>query len=261
MEKHHQQAINKFLETYKKDETLLAILLGGSIAHGFYEPDSDIDISLVVESDEFIKRKKQNNLAFALWDICTYEKGYIDCKVVDINFLNKVKSIGSDPARFAFKNNRILYSKIPDLQQILNDIVRFPVDQYEERKRRFASQLLAWKWYYSEAIKKENKYLIFLSIQKLVLFASRIVLNENQLLHPFHKWMLRVLETADKKPENFFKKIDDLFDNHSLELVNTFCEKILDFINFTEKSVDWPNYFLIDSEQNWLEHEAPVDDI
>lgn len=144
---------------------------------------------------------------------------------------------------------------------LLDDISKFPIEQQEERNRRFASQLLAFKWYYSEALKKKNKYLVYLSIQKLVLFASRIVLNENQLFYPYHKWMLKVLETAENKPAGLLEKIDDLFDNHSLEKVNSLCTDILDFINFTEKTVDWPNYFLKDSEQNWLEHEAPIDDI
>ena len=261
MEKHHQDAIDKFLQQYIKDETILAILLAGSIAHGFSVYDSDIDVIIIVNSDEYLKRKEQNKLAFSLWDICTYENGYIDCKTIDINFLHKIKNRGSDPARYAFKDSKILYSKISDLQDILHDIAQYPAEQRDERNRRFASQLLAWKWYYSEAIKKKNKYLVYLSIQKIVLFASRIVFNENQMLFPYHKWMLKVLETANNKPNNFLKSIDDLFSSHSLEMVNGFCAEILDFISITEKTVDWPNYFLKDSEQNWLEHEAPIDDI
>lgn len=261
MEKHHQEAIDKFLQQYIKDETILAVLLAGSIAHGFAAYDSDIDVCLIVEPNEYLKRKEQNKLAFSLWDICTYKNGYIDCKVVDINFLHKIKSHGSDPARYAFKDNKILYSKVNNLVDILNDIAQYPAHQRDERNKRFVSQLLAWKWYYSEAVKKQNKYLVYLSIQKIVLFASRIVLNENQLLYPYHKWMLKVLATAKNKPTNLLQKIDDLFNNHSLEKVNSFCAEIMEFINFTEKTVDWPNYFLKDSEQNWLEHEAPIDDI
>ena len=261
MENHHQEAIDKFLQQYIKDKTILAILLGGSIAHGFSVYDSDIDVILIVGSDEYLKRKEQNKLAFSLWDICTYENGYIDCKVIDINFLHKIKERGSDPARYAFKDNKILYSKVSNLQDILNDIVKYPASLRHERKRRFASQLLAWKWYYGEALKKANKYLVYLSIQKIVLFASRIILNENQLLYPYHKWMLKVLETAENKPPNLLQKIDDLFNNQSLENVNNFCDEILSFIDFTDKTIDWPNYFLKDSEQTWLEHEAPIDDL
>lgn len=261
MEKHQQDAIDKFLALYTKDETLLAVLLGGSIAHGFSVYDSDIDVILLVSPDEFIKRKKQDKLAFSIWDICEYENGYIDCKIADINFLNKIKERGSDPARYAFKDNKILYSKINDLQKLLDEIARFPIDQKDERRKRFASQILAWKWYYSESLKKKNKYLVYLAIQKLVLFSCRIVLNENNMLYPFHKWMLKEVETAENKPRDFMSMIDVLLNDNSLEKVNGFCEDIFNFINFTEKTVDWPNYFIRDSEQNWIEHDPPVDDL
>ena len=261
MEKHHKDSIDKFLEIYKNDASILAILLAGSIAHGFAKPDSDIDLFIIVDSREFQKRKASNKLAFSLWDICTYENGYVDCKVVDIEFLNKIAKNGSDPARYAFMDSEILFSRIDNLKEILSSITVYPEDKMDERRKRFASQLLAWKWYYSEAVKKQNKYLIFLSLQKIVLFSSRIILNENKLLYPYHKWMLDVLEKAEQKPAGFLEKINELFESHTLENVNNFCMEILEYINFNEQTVDWPNYFLKDSEQNWVEHEPPVDDL
>ncbi|MBN2535423.1 MAG: hypothetical protein JXB88_21270 [Spirochaetales bacterium] len=261
MEKHHQEAINIFLDRYKHDGTVLAILLGGSIAHGFSVYDSDIDLSIIVSEKEFRKRKNENNLAFSIRDICSYENGYIDCKVADIDFLKKISIKGSDPARYAYKDNILLYSKIDNLQKILTDISMFPVDKIEERRNRFASQLLAWKWYYSEGVKKGNNYLEILALQKIVLFSCRIILNENQLLYPYHKWMLKVLETAKNKPQNILDKINTIIEKPSMEIIDSYCKEILSFIDFTEKTIDWPNYFLQDSEQNWIEHEAPVDDI
>ena len=73
--------------------------------------------------------------------------------------------------------------------------------------------------------------------------------------------MLREVESAKNKPADIMQKIDNLLNNHSLESINVFCDYILNFIGFTEKTVDWPNYFLKDSEQNWLFHEPPIDDI
>ena len=261
MEKHHQESIDKFIAIYKNDPTILAILLGGSIAHGFAQTDADIDVCLIVDAAEFQRRKAANTLASSLWDICTYDNGYIDCKVVDLDFLTQIAQHGSDPARYAFQDCQVLFSKLDHLQKLLTQIVVYPKDKIDERRKRFASQLLAWKWYYSEALKKQNTYLVFLSLQKMVLFSSRIVLNENELLYPYHKWLLKVLETADKKPAGFLEKINNLFENHTLERVNHFCLEVLAFINFTEQTVDWPNYFLKDSEQNWLAHEPPVDDL
>lgn len=261
LEKHHKESLDKFLRIYENDETVLGILLCGSIAHGYSKADSDIDICLVVSDEEFVKRKKEDALTFGIFDICTYENGYIDCKVADLEFLEKTARYGSDPARYAFKDCEILLSRIDNLNEVISRIAVYPTHKIDERRNRFVSQLLAWKWYYGEAVKKRNQYLINLSLHKLVLFSARIILNENKLLYPFHKWMLAELERAYRKPENLINKINDLLDSHSTEKINKYCEMILQFINFTEKSVDWPNYFLRDSEQNWLEHEAPVDDL
>ena len=250
MEKHHQESVDKFLYLYKKDSSILAFLLVGSIAHGFAKPDSGIDVCLLVDSEEFQKRKSANKLAFSLWDICTYKHGYVDCKVVDIKLLTKIALHDSDPARYAFKEYKILFSRLHNLDEILKEITTFPGEKKAERQKRFAAQLLDWKWYYSEGIKKQNMYLIFLSLQKIVLFSSRIILNENEMLYPYHKWLLKEIEKADKKPEGFLRKIDVLLKSHSLEKVNSFCQDILGFIDFTELTVDWPNYFLKDNEQN-----------
>ena len=261
MEKHHQEAVDIFLKRYEGDDTVLGILLCGSIAHGFAKPDSDIDVAIIVSPEEFRKRKEQGKLAFSIWDICTYEHGYVDCKVVDVEMLGTIAEKGSDASRYAFQGCRVLYSRIDNLEELLSRIDRYPVDVKEERRRRFASQILAWKWYYSEGVKKNNPYLLYLAIQKIVLFSSRIVLNENAMLFPYHKWMLRVLETAPEKPAGFLDKINALLLDHNPDKVNAFCLEVLDFISFTEQTVDWPNYFLKDSEQNWIEHEPPVDDL
>ena len=261
MEKHHQESIEKFLDIYKSDPAILAILLGGSIAHGFAKPDSDVDVTIIVDQAEYAQRKQEHKLAFSLWDICTYPGGYIDCKVVSLDFMKKVASNGSDAARYAYKDNSILFSRIDNLQELLEAVVRFPAQDKNERRSRFASQLLAWRWYYSEAVKKQNQYLIYLSLQKLVLFACRIVLNENDMLFPYHKWLLNETRAAPHKPANFDAAIEGIMANHSPELVNGFCSEVLKYIAADEQSIDWPNRFLSDSELNWLEHEPPIDDL
>ncbi|MCA9734864.1 MAG: nucleotidyltransferase domain-containing protein [Deferribacteres bacterium] len=261
MHKHHQESIDKFLELYKDDPANLALLLGGSIAHGFAQPDSDIDVTLVVDESEYLKRKNDKKLAFSLWDICTYPGGYIDCKVVSLNFLQRVKERGSDPARYAYADNAILLSRIANIETLLAEITRFPREKKAIRRKRFAAQLLAWKWYYSEGVKKGNKYLLYLAVQKLILFSCRLVLNENEMLYPFHKWMLQVTSNAKIKPERFDNMLFDVLKHHDADLINRFCDQVFNFLAIDEKSLDWPNHFLHDSELNWIDHEPPIDDL
>lgn len=180
-----------------------------------------------------------------------------------MEFIKTLMERGSAPARYAFKDSIILFSRINNLQNILADIVRFLLQEKASRRMRFAAQLLAWKWYYSEAVKKQNLYLINLSVHKLVLFSCRLILNENNMLYPYHKWLLRVVKTAPDKPDNFDEavEVEQVMTEHSLEYVNQFCRQVLQYVGLEENSLDWPNYFIQDSELNWMEHKAPVVDI
>ena len=73
--------------------------------------------------------------------------------------------------------------------------------------------------------------------------------------------MLSVLEKAQNKPENIIERINDLYANHSIEKVNSFCDDLFSFANLDQNDFDWGNYFLKDNELNWIELEHPIDDL
>ena len=228
VEPHHAASIQNLVHALEQDPSVLALVLAGSIAHGFARPDSDIDVAIVVEPDEYRRRQREETLHYVNSTLCTYP-GYIDGKFVDLDFLHLVAERGSDPARFAFQGSWVLFSRIPGVDALLADIARFPVDQQRSRADRFAAQLLAWRWYYREAARHENRYLRFLALQKLVLFGSRIVLNQNEMLYPYHKWLLRVVETAPRQPPGFMASIDRLLSDDSWDRVERFCRDVFAF--------------------------------
>ncbi len=261
MEAHHTQAIHDFLAKYSARDEFVAVLLAGSLAHGFAKTNSDIDMILVATEDEYQKRKNEKKLAFSLWDICAYPGGYIDCKVVSLASLNQIAEKGSDPARYAFKDAVVLFSRTDSLDAVLKQVTRFPIEQKPSREHRFICQVLAWKWFMSQAEERENAYLKHLATQKLVLFASRVILNHNEALYPYHKWLLEETQRALTKPEGFAAMLEELLGRPSFENAQKLTDMLLEFVGLKEREVDWPNQFIVDSEMNWLLHEAPVDDL
>lgn len=261
MEEHHQQAINEFLERFRDKKEFLGFLLAGSLAHGYAKPSSDVDIILVATEDEYRTREQQNKLTFSLWDIAQYEGGYVDCKVVSLDSLALIADHGSDPARYAFKDAKILASSDAGIVQLLEKVSRFPVEKKADREHRFACQLLAWKWYLSQAEEKKNLYLTFLAAHKLVLFACRLVLNHNLRLYPYHKWLLEEVNQSAHKPEGFREGIDQFLGQPTFDRAQKIANALLEFLGLSEKQIDWPNQFMVDSELNWLGHEAPIDDL
>lgn len=254
-------ALETFLNRYRTQTEFTAILLAGSLAHGFATDDSDIDIILVATEETFQKRSAARTLAFSLWDICNYEGGYIDCKIVSKKSLQQIAKNGSDAARYAFKDAQILLSRMDGLQPLLQEICRFPSERQADRQHRFACQLLAWKWYLSQAEAKQNAYLQHLACQKFTLFACRLVLNHNRLLYPYHKWMLAEAKRAALQPESLQASLSDFLDTPSFDRAQSIADTLLAFLGLDEKRIDWPNQFMTDSEQNWLHHEPPVDDL
>lgn len=262
MEKHHADSIENLVREFQGNPKILALVLGGSLAHGFARPDSDIDVSILLSTDDMAVHRQAGRLHYNNRSLCTYD-GYIDGKYVDLEFLRLVAARGSDPIRYAFEGARILFSRVPALEPLLADIVRYPVREKTERRRRFAAQLLAWRWYYSEGVRQTNAYLRVLALQKITLFTCRLVLNENEQLYPYHKWMHRVTLAAARQPINLAARLDQLLQDHSWELVDGHVREMLAFagLDFAATDAVWPSQFMRDSELRWVTGEPAIDDL
>ena len=262
---HHRETIEKIRDAFAVQDDILAVLLGGSVAHGFCTDTSDVDIMLIVSEDEYVKRRDADQLLY--WDnaLSTYEGGYVDGKYVSLDFLKKVRERGSEPARFAFQDARIILSRIEGLRELLADIPRYPVEGKEMRLARFYAQLEAWKWYFAEAMRHDIGYLRHMAVAKLILFGGRLILTHNEMLYPYHKWFLRVLSDAADKPVGLMGQIDNLLKDASMENVEAFYHSIDDFRQWVDDDISfgqsWGQFFMCDSELNWLTGHTPVDDL
>ena len=145
-----------------------------------------------------------------------------------MDFMEKVREKGSEPARFAFQDARIILSHMEGLPDLLEGITRYPVEGKAMRMARFFAQLDAWKWYCGEAIRHGNTYLLNLAVAKLILFGGRLLLIHNEMLYPYHKWFLRVLSDAEDKPEGLMGEIDRLLADHSMENVEAVYHSVSD---------------------------------
>lgn len=262
MSPHHVASIDNLIAAFREDASVQALILGGSLAHGFAREDSDIDVAIVVSSGEFARRRTEGRLHYNNRTLCTYP-GYIDGKYMDLAFLRLVAERGSDPARYAFKDSRVLFSRIPGLDAVLAAIVRYPMEARTQRVERFVAQLLAWRWYYSEAVRQESAYLTILAVQKVVLFTARILLAHNATFFPYHKWMLRVLATVPEQPPGLGEVIDDLLRAHTWEKIDRHCREIIAFVglDFAAADATWPSHFMRDTELRWMDESPAIDEL
>jgi len=258
---HHSQSIQNVKEYFQRDPEVLALLLSGSIAHGFQSPASDVDVMIFVSEQDYQKRFQTGQLHFFNRELCTYEGGYVDGKYLSLNFVRQVSDKGSEPARFAFEGSQVLFSRVEGFQEAVCKIAEYPASEKMERIKRFYAQFEAWHWYCGEALSKNNQYLLGTAISKLILFGGRLILAHNEMLYPYHKWFLKVLGGAKEKPSDLMDCIQALTEAPTAETVETFYESVKAFQPWSDHPHSWPVQFLLDSELNWMDGKTPVDDL
>ena len=261
MQLHHTQTIRNVKEYFARDPQVLALLLSGSIAHGFESPASDVDILIFVSEEDYQKRFRTEQLHFFNMDLCTYQGGYVDGKYLSLSFVKQVAEKGSEPARFAFEGSQILFNRIDGFEQEIRRVVEYPVAEKAERIKRFHAQFEAWHWYCGEALKKGNQYLLGVAVSKLILFGGRLILAHNEMLYPYHKWFLKVLERAKEKPSDLMACIQTLTEAPTAENIEAFYEQVKTFQPWSDNPYNWPVQFMLDSELNWMDGKTPVNDL
>lgn len=261
MHTHHRETLRRTTDHFAADPGVTGLLLAGSLAHGFASAASDVDVLIVVPDEDLRERLRTARTCFFSLELCTYADGYVDGKYTSEAFIREVAVRGSEPARFAFQDARILFSRSESLAATIAAAARYPVEEKAARLWRFQAQFEAWYWYCGEALKKGNLPLLRTAVSKLTLFGGRIVLAHNEALYPFHKWFLRVLREVPQQPAGLMELIEALAQNPTRETIDAFAAAIRGFRTWEISHATWPAQFMQDSEMNWLHHPAPVDDI
>lgn len=260
---HHRDAVERLAARLERDPDALALVLAGSLAHGYARPDSDIDVLLVTSPERMAQRRRDGELHWVDHSICDWEGGYVDGKFADLDQLEQVAERGSEPARYAFQGAAILFDRTGRLEALLERVVRYPIEGRDDRVRRFTAQLLAFRWYHSEAIRQESAYLRAMALHKVTLFACRIVLARNARLYPFHKWLLAETERVPDRPPSLLEDIAAMLRTPDQARVEGLVRDVLDWYAIDEGAANgtWPDLFMEDTELAWLHGRAPIDDL
>ena len=260
MKQHHKKAIEKLTESLKEDNRYLALIITGSVAKGEERDDSDIDFILVVSDEEYEKRKRRNRIIFFDTQYCDYPGGYVDGKIVNLQFLKVVAERGSEPARDAFRDAWIAFSKIPEIEEILNKIPVFQKSEKAEKIQSFLAQFEIANWYIGEAERRKDKYLLMRAATDLILFGGRLILAHNEIIYPFHKLFMNALIRVPEKPEKLIELIEALLSEPSSKNAQAFYDAVKSFKKWRIRGI--PNVqFMLDTELAWLERKPYIGDI
>ena len=130
---HHRATIDRAVARLRTRDDVLAVLVGGSIAHGFATETSDVDLLIVVSDADWDRRLAAGDTTLLDQESATYEGGYVDCKYTSVGFMREVAARGTEQARFAFDGVDIAWSRIDGLDDALRDAARYPIEGRDDR--------------------------------------------------------------------------------------------------------------------------------
>lgn len=261
MREHHQRVVERLVERFGQDPAFPALIVGGSIAKGWEQEDSDVDIILVATDEEYARRESTHAYHYWTTDLCDYAGGYVDGKIVNCKFLEDVAEYGSEPARAAFTGAFAAYSRLPGLEDLVKRIPVYPEHEQKKRIHTFYAQMVAQQWYVGEAEKRNDRYLLMQAVSDVILYGGRLILAHNKILYPYHKWFLTALSHAPEKPTNLMDLIQQLLADPSKRDADLFCESIVSFTQWDLPPEGWPSRFMKDTEWAWRTGRTAVADL
>ena len=257
---HHQRAIDRLSEAYRDDPRFRALIIGGSIAKGFARADSDVDFLIVATDEAFEKYRAARDLFINRRDLCDYEGGFVDGKIINLAFLTELADKGNEPSRAAFEGAFLAYSHVPDLEALLQRIPVYPEAEHEERVKAFYSMAFIQHWLFHEAERHGNRYTLTRAASQLALYSGRLILAHNRRLFPYHKWLPKTLESVPDKPESMMACFNDLLNEPCGDHANALFDRVRNFRDWGVSDLDAYTWFMTDVEWSWMSGTTPIED-
>jgi predicted nucleotidyltransferase len=234
------------------------LILGGSVAKGMATEKSDVDVMVVLTQEAFAQRRTNKTFAEVKWDLADYEGGYVDTKYIDAAFLTSAVERASEPTRDSFTGAKVVWSDIPDLDQLLVKIPVYPEQERDAKIRRFYSAFIVQNFFIREAEKRNDPFLMNHASSSMVLFSARLILAHNRMLFPSNKRLMERVALASELPIGFIQRLGELLTSPSADNAKTLTAMIHDFRDWGIEYNDALGQFTEDSEFNWLDNPPPL---
>ncbi|MFV0344449.1 MAG: nucleotidyltransferase domain-containing protein [Anaerocolumna sp.] len=237
MHKHHEESIQNLVKYFSNREEIIAVILGGSVAKGMERIDSDIDAMIIVTPEYYAIREKENTVTECITGLCTYEEGYFDLKYYTKEFIKVAAIKGSEPARNAYLGAYPLFTKDPEITEIVAAIPVFQEKEMEEKLLSFYSSL-SLHYEYFWPLSKENAYMKIRTAAEIVYCCYRIILQENKILFPCNRRLEEYVDKAPNKPEGIINLGTEFLKNLEDEDLNKFVNATKSWMSYVPPKND-----------------------
>lgn len=186
MYQHHKESLENLKNYFADKEEVIAVIFGGSVAKGCERPDSDLDAMVVVTEEKYEIRQKENQTAETIQGHCTYEGGYFDIKYMTKRFLADAAERGSEPARNAFVQSVVLFTKDPEIPDLVSRIPVFQKGEKEEKMLSFYADFWLNYYYFLKCCPIDG-YMKLHAVNEVIYSIYRMILQEHEILFPSNR--------------------------------------------------------------------------
>ncbi|MFX0064634.1 MAG: nucleotidyltransferase domain-containing protein [Candidatus Hermodarchaeota archaeon] len=232
-----QGLINKLVQQYNTDELVLGLVLVGSVAKGYHDEHSDIDLEIVVTEERYYEQKK-------------HHQTFIHTSQYDLSFttmdkLQRLKNSERDEEHWAYQDCQVLLDKTGKLKEILEQIAKFDTYSRTERLKRYylgywqnmLASMACAKRHDSLAAKIYAAY----SMRGLI----RLLFNFNYRWAPKLQWAFKELPLLQKKPKNLEAQVISILEKPDSNIQSKLWDEIAELLREEEYSwVDHPEEIL-----------------
>ena len=259
MNRTQEDTIKQLIEYVSQDDSILGLILCGSIARGTETDQSDIDVFVVVTDERFNKERISKNYFWGTNHDLKGFKVYIDGKIVPKSFLMKIWEYGNQSVKSTLYNSRVIYSCDSDIEKLLLNKSYISTQEKNENIRKFYSMMRSSMLSADDDL--ENILFVNKCIFDTVFYACRLVLAYNDILYPCVKNLYKELNNCKKIPNDFILLMNDVMSSYSFD-------KMVDFYNCVDEYFKQYHFcdelrrgYVLENELFWYFSEFPYAEI
>jgi hypothetical protein len=231
MYKHHEESLEILVNHFKNREEVIALIFGGSVAKGMERPDSDLDAMVIISPELYEEKKKKGILSEVIEGKCTYEGGYFDIKYLTKEYIQAAAIKGSEPTRNAFICAKVLFSKDPEIEEIVNSIPVFNESEMADKQLSFYSALmLNYNYFWKDC--KPDGYMKTHVTAEIIYMVYRMILQENHIIFPSNRRLEETVVHALNKPEGIVELAKKFGETYEDATCDAFVKAFLDWTSY-----------------------------
>lgn len=257
MNKAQEETIRLLVELVSKDDSIIALILCGSIARGTETDISDVDVYVVVSDERFESEKLNKNYFWGTNFDSVEFSVEVDGKIIPKDFLEKVWERGNECVKSTLRYSKVLFSRDSDIENLLSNYQDYTQKEKKENMRKFYSLMKSSR--YSGDDDLSNIIYVNKCIYDTVLYASRLVLAYNDILFPCVKNIRKELLRCVNMPKDFIKLMNEVMESYSFDKLVEFYDGVEGYFKDIRFDDRLRKGYVLENELFWYFKTYPYD--